>query len=72
MLILTRREDEKIFIGHDIKIMITDISGSIVKLGIDAPEDVPIAREEVYKEIKQENKASSKPEFDYESVELDI
>ena len=52
MLVLTRRLGEAITIGDDIKIVIVDISGNQVKLGIDAPKDVEIYREELYTRIK--------------------
>ncbi|MFA5633358.1 MAG: carbon storage regulator [Porticoccaceae bacterium] len=47
MLILTRREGETIVVDHDIRITVTRIKGGQVKLGIDAPEDVDIVREEL-------------------------
>lgn len=47
MLILTRRSNERIFIGDDIVLSILAIEGNRVKLGIDAPKDVPILREEI-------------------------
>ena len=47
MLVLGRREQETIFIGDDIAITILQISGNQVRVGIDAPDDVLILREEV-------------------------
>ena len=47
MLILTRRSNERIFIGDDIVLSILAIEGNRVKLGIDAPKDVAILREEI-------------------------
>jgi carbon storage regulator len=55
MLVLTRRLGESINIGDEIKITIVDIDGKQVKVGIEAPRDVAIFREEVYERIKQEN-----------------
>lgn len=48
MLILTRSKDQKIRIGHDITITVLAMSRGIVKLGIDAPRDVIVDREEIY------------------------
>lgn len=55
MLVLTRRLGESINIGDNIKITVVDIDGKQVKIGIEAPRDVAIFREEVYERIKQEN-----------------
>ncbi len=52
MLVLTRRLGEAITIGDNIRIVVVDISGHQVKLGIDAPKDVEIYREELYVKIK--------------------
>lgn len=60
MLVLTRRLGESINIGENIKITVVDIDGKQVKIGIDAPRDISVFREEVYERIKQENlKAAS-------------
>ena len=55
MLVLTRRLGESINIGDDVKITVVDIDGKQVKIGIEAPRDISIFREEVYERIKQEN-----------------
>ena len=59
MLILTRKTGESINIGNDIKITIVSIDGGQVRIGIDAPKDVIIHREEIYKKIINENKAAA-------------
>jgi len=60
MLILSRKVDEKVIIGDDIKISIVEIRGDQVRIGIDAPKKVKVFRQEVYDAIKAENKAASK------------
>ncbi len=55
MLILSRKVDEKILIDEDIKISIVEIKGNQVKIGIEAPQDVEILREEVFKSVEKEN-----------------
>lgn len=52
MLVLSRRVQEKIRIGDDITITILETSGSQVRIGIDAPRDIVVNREEVHKRIK--------------------
>jgi len=60
MLILSRKVDEKVVIGDDIKISIIEIRGDQVRIGIDAPKKVKVFRQEVYDAIKAENRAASK------------
>lgn len=55
MLILTRKRNEKIMIGDSIEIVIVDIRGEQVQIGISAPKDVPVHRQEVYEAIVKEN-----------------
>ena len=51
MLILTRRKGEKLMIGNDITITITEVSGNKVRLGIDAPQQVKVHRQEIFDAI---------------------
>ena len=59
MLALTRKKDEAIIIGGNIEIKILDVQGDKVKLGISAPKEVNIYREELYAQIKISNKDAS-------------
>lgn len=54
MLVLSRKKDEKIIIGDKITIMVIEIRGDKVRLGIDAPKDVTVHREEIYQAIQRE------------------
>lgn len=54
MLVLSRQRDESIIIGDNIVITIVDIRGDKVRLGIDAPKEVPVHRQEVYEAIQRE------------------
>lgn len=55
MLVLSRQRDESIFIGDNIKITVVDIRGDKVRLGIEAPTEIPVHRQEVYEAIQREN-----------------
>ena len=55
MLVLTRKLEQSINIGSEIKVMVLDIKGNAVELGIDAPLDVRVYRSEIYDRIKHEN-----------------
>jgi carbon storage regulator len=59
MLILTRKLGEKINIGDDITVTLLEIKGAQVKLGIDAPKNIGIHRNEIYEKIREENLRSS-------------
>jgi carbon storage regulator len=59
MLVLSRHRDESIMIGDEIVVTIVDIRGDKVRLGINAPQDVPVHRQEVYEAIQRENRKAS-------------
>ena len=54
MLVLSRRRDEQFMIGDDIRVVVIEIRGDKVRLGIDAPSSVPVHRQEVYEAIHNE------------------
>jgi carbon storage regulator len=58
MLVLTRRPGESIVIGQDIVITVIEIKGGQVRIGIDAPREIDVYREEIYEQVRQENIAS--------------
>ena len=57
MLVLSRRADESLFIGDDIKITVLDIRGGQVRIGITAPDSIKVHREEVYQRIIKDSKS---------------
>ena len=60
MLILTRKSGESITIGDDVKVMVVEVKGKQVRIGIDAPRSYTIHREEVYISIQEENRRAAK------------
>ena len=59
MLVLSRQRDESIMIGDDVEIIIVDVRGDKVRLGITAPKDIPVHRREIYDAIKREKGTGS-------------
>jgi len=57
MLVLSRKKDEKIIIGDQITVMVIEIRGDKVRLGIDAPKEISVHRQEVYEAIQREQAA---------------
>ncbi len=59
MLVLTRKKGEGVIIGDDIEIQIVDIRGGAVRVGLNAPRDKKIYRQEVYQKIQEENREAT-------------
>jgi len=59
MLILSRKTNQKILIGNDIELTIIEVRGDQVKIGIKAPQEIQVFRQELYKEIQAENKSAA-------------
>jgi carbon storage regulator len=64
MLILTRRPGERVVIGDDILVTVMGVSGHTVRLGIAAPEGIPIYREEIWLAVMEENRAAAETNAD--------
>ncbi len=60
MLVLSRQRDESIVIGDNIVVTIVDVRGDKVRLGIQAPTEIPVHRQEVYDAIQRENQRAAK------------
>ena len=59
MLVITRKIGERICLGDDVTVTVLDIVGSSVRLGIEAPKEVPIYRHEIWVAIQEENRAAA-------------
>lgn len=64
MLILSRKKDESIIINGNIEVKVLEIEDGKVRIGIEAPEDIDIFREELYKSIQEENIEAAKTKID--------
>jgi carbon storage regulator len=62
MLVLSRQRDESIMIGDKVVVTIVDIRGDKVRLGIEAPGEIPVHRQEVYDAIQRENQRAGQLE----------
>ena len=60
MLILTRRVGESLMIGDDVNVTVLGIKGNQVRIGVNAPKEVAVHREEIYQRIQEENESSDK------------
>lgn len=59
MLVLTRKVNQSIIIGDDVEIVVLEVRGEQVRIGIKAPKNVGVHRKEIYEQIKEENVAAS-------------
>ncbi len=68
MLVLARKVNESIMIGDEVELVVIDIKGDQVKLGIRAPKNVTVHRKEIYVEIQKENIAALRSDFKPEQL----
>ncbi len=61
MLVLTRRSSQSIVIGTDIVVTVLEVRGDQVRIGVSAPRDVDVHREEVFLELQETNRAAASP-----------
>jgi carbon storage regulator len=59
MLVITRKSGERICLGDDVTVTVLEIAGSTVRLGIDAPAEIPVYRHEIWAAVKEENRAAA-------------
>ncbi|HZO96373.1 MAG TPA: carbon storage regulator CsrA [Gaiellaceae bacterium] len=59
MLVITRKPGERIRVGDDITVTVLEVVGSTIRLGIDAPSEIPVYRDELWEAVKQENRAAA-------------
>ena len=69
MLVLSRYKDQSIYIGDDIVVTIVDVRGDRIRLGIEAPPDVPVHRQEIYEAIQRENAGELESECGVQTLE---
>lgn len=62
MLILTRRVGETLMVGDDVTVTVLGVKGNQVRIGVNAPKDVAVHREEIYDRIRKENEGVESPE----------
>jgi carbon storage regulator len=64
LLVLTRRSGESVMIGDDVVITVLEVRGDVIRLGIRAPRDIQVHREEIYRELQASNREAASPTAD--------
>ncbi len=64
MLVLTRRSGESVMIGDDVVVTVLEVRGDVIRLGIRAPRDIQVHREEIYRELQASNREAASPTDD--------
>ncbi len=62
MLVLTRKAGESVIIGDDVVVTVLEARGDLIRIGIQAPRDVQVHREEVYRELQAANREAASPD----------
>jgi carbon storage regulator len=62
MLVLTRKPNQSIMIGDDVEVSVLSVVGDKVRIGIHAPQDIPVFRTEIYVEIQREQDDGTRPD----------
>ena len=68
MLVLSRHVDESLIIGNDIEIVVVEIRGDKVRLGVQAPREISVHRKEVYDAIQREREANRPPQQYFDAI----
>ena len=71
MLVLSRKKNESIIINDNITIVVVEIRGDKVRLGVEAPKEIPVHRNEVYEAIRRNQEAVEQPQVEQPQVEPD-
>ncbi|MBA3564041.1 MAG: carbon storage regulator CsrA [Gammaproteobacteria bacterium] len=69
MLILTRRVGETVMIGHEVTVTVLGVKGNQVRIGVNAPRDIAVHREEIYERIKREEQTAARPNSGLDGAE---
>lgn len=64
MLVLSRRLGESVVIGDDVVVTVLEVRGDVVRLGVDAPREVQVRRQELLAEVTESNRAAASPDED--------